>query len=241
MVHRLRPAGEHEIGELTPAVREAADVAARRAVLERELDLLDLEPGPDGVDRHPRLDPEAHREREHGCARTRRQPSLPGERLARSEAAAEADQRPRRLLRKPEAAPRARRERGDRELGLRAPRAGAGRHGCRRRRAAAARARAGARRASAPDPCRAGRAGSRGRRPPRRPLPFGRASRRRRSRSRRPGNCSRSASIVRPIRPSSSRAATRIVSRSLTPVSHPCAGTGGIGGSTPSFAGSRTP
>ena len=65
MVDGLRPAGEHELGELAAAMREPAQVATRRPMLELELDLLDLEPGADGVDRHPRLDAEAHRDREH--------------------------------------------------------------------------------------------------------------------------------------------------------------------------------
>ena len=42
-------------------------VAAGRAVLERQLDLLDVEPGADGVDRHPHLAAEARREREEAA------------------------------------------------------------------------------------------------------------------------------------------------------------------------------
>ncbi len=93
VVHGLRPAGEHELGELAAAVREPAQVTARRAMLELELDLLDLEPGADRVDRHPRLDPEAHRDREDRGARPRGEPPLARERLARDEAAAQPDQR----------------------------------------------------------------------------------------------------------------------------------------------------
>ena len=43
-------------------MREPAQVAPGRAVLEVELELFHLEAGTDGVDGHPRLDPEAHRD-----------------------------------------------------------------------------------------------------------------------------------------------------------------------------------
>ncbi len=99
-------------------MREPAQVAPGRAVIEVELDLLHLEAGTDGVDRHPRLDPEAHRNGEHGRAGARGQVALPRERLTRREPAAQPDQRARRRLREPEAAADARRERRDRELGL---------------------------------------------------------------------------------------------------------------------------
>ena len=48
-------------------MREPAQVAAGRPVLELELDLLDREPGPNRVDRHPRLDAEAHCDGEHAA------------------------------------------------------------------------------------------------------------------------------------------------------------------------------
>ena len=98
------PQASSEVGELAAAVGEPAQVAPGRAVLEVELDLLDLEPGADGVDRHPRLDAEAHRDGEHGGAGARGEAALPRERLARREAAAQPDQRARRRLREPEAA-----------------------------------------------------------------------------------------------------------------------------------------
>ena len=122
-----------------------------------ELDLLHLEPGAHGVDRHPRLDAEAHRDREHGGTRAR--PSAgAGRRAARaaSKPAAQPDQRAgrppsRARSRRPTRA----RERGDREIGVRL--------GERAQVAAevgvAEEERAGlelpARRASAPGPCRA--------------------------------------------------------------------------------------
>ena len=95
VVDGLRPAREHEIGELAAAVREPAQVAPGRAMLEVELDLLHLEAGADGVDRHPRLDPEAHRDGEHGRAGAAGQVALPGERLTWREPAAQPDQRAR--------------------------------------------------------------------------------------------------------------------------------------------------
>ena len=181
---RLRPAREHEIGELAAAVREPAQVAAGRAVLEIELDLLDLEAGADGVDRHPRLDAEAHRDGEHGrrgrapsgdagprAARAARGRSAAGSASARPSSRARGRRRPAPRTPRSPAPPRTRR-------------AAAGRRGDRRRRAGAGPARAAARRASAPGPCRGARAGSRARRPPRRARRSRRASRRRRRRSR---------------------------------------------------------
>src|SRR4051794_10510667 len=103
MVHRLRSAGEDEIGELAAAVGEAVHVAPGCAVIERKLHLLDLETRPNGIDRHPRLHPESRREREHGGACPLAQVALARERLARNEAATELDQRPRGALREPEA------------------------------------------------------------------------------------------------------------------------------------------
>ena len=68
-----------------------------------ELDLADAEAGPHCVDRHAQLAPEAAREREAGGSRPLAEIALPGQRLGCREAAAQADQRPRRLLRDPEA------------------------------------------------------------------------------------------------------------------------------------------
>ena len=67
-----------------PRWAKPRSVAAGRAVLEVELDLLDLEPGADGVDRHPRLDAEARARRGNTAARARGESARwPGERLAR--------------------------------------------------------------------------------------------------------------------------------------------------------------
>src|SRR3954447_22627436 len=60
VVDALWPPREHEIGELVAPVRKPAKVAPGRAMLEVELDLLDLEPGVSGIDGHPRLDAEPH-------------------------------------------------------------------------------------------------------------------------------------------------------------------------------------
>src|SRR4051794_39276821 len=118
MVHRLRSAGEEEIGELAAAVGEAVYVAPGGAVIEGKLHLLDLETRTNGVDRHPRLHAEPRREREHGGACPLAQAALARERLTRNEAAAELDQRPRGPLREPEAAPATRCEGSDRQLCL---------------------------------------------------------------------------------------------------------------------------
>ncbi len=109
----LRPTGEHELGELAAAMGEPAQIATRRPMLELELDLLHREPGPDGVDRHPRLDAEAHRDRENGGARPCREQTLAREGLAHLTAAPNADQRAGRALRETEAATLAHAEHGD--------------------------------------------------------------------------------------------------------------------------------
>ena len=203
------------------------------AVLEVELDLLHLEPGADGVDRHPRLDPEAHRDREDRRARARGQVALPGERLAQREPAAQPDQR----ARAPSSRGRGRRRRAPRTPRSRARRSesASGRRSPRRS--------ASQRRSGPGSSCRSASVSACPL--PRRASLITRApasSARSAVASREPssattitasGNCARSASTVAPIRSSSSRAATRTVSRPLA-VAHPCGWTGGIDGSTPS-------
>ena len=100
-------------------MREPAQIATRRPMLELELDLLDREPGPDGVDRHPRLDAEAHRDGEHGGARPCREQALAREGLAQLTAAPNADQRAGRALGETEAATLADAEHGDGEIRIR--------------------------------------------------------------------------------------------------------------------------
>ena len=116
VIHGLRPAGEHELDELATAMRKPTQVTTRGAMLELEVELFHLEPRSDGVDRHPRLDPEAHRDREHHGASLRGEPPLAGEGLPQDEAAAQPDQRARRPLREPEAASFPDTERCDREV-----------------------------------------------------------------------------------------------------------------------------
>ena len=69
VVARLRAEREQDVAQLTAAVDEPAEVAAGRAVLEIELDFVDVQTRPGGVDRHPHLAAEAGRERETGLAR----------------------------------------------------------------------------------------------------------------------------------------------------------------------------
>ena len=95
---------------------EAGEVAARRAVLEVDLDLADVEAGPKRVDRHPRLDAEAGSDREHLGARPRRERALPGERLRDAAPATELDQAAGDALGEPEPAAGAPREAGDGEV-----------------------------------------------------------------------------------------------------------------------------
>ena len=82
VVDGLRPARENELDELAAAMSEASRGSAGRTMLELQLDLLDREALAGGVDRHPRLDPEAHRYGKHDLAGTLRQVALTGERLA---------------------------------------------------------------------------------------------------------------------------------------------------------------
>ncbi len=58
-----RAGREDGVDELAAAMEEARRVATGRAVVEVELDLLELEPGAKRVDRHPYLAAEAGRER----------------------------------------------------------------------------------------------------------------------------------------------------------------------------------
>ena len=113
----VRPAGERQVEQLPPAVREADGVPPRLAVREIELHLLDVETGTHRVDRHPRLDPEPGRERKHLRASTLGEEALPRERLGHQPAAAARDQGPRGALREPEPAAGAPGEARDREIG----------------------------------------------------------------------------------------------------------------------------
>ena len=64
MVDASGPTARSGVDELAAAMREAAQVAAGRAVPKRELDLRDAQARRDGVDRHAHLAAEAGRERE---------------------------------------------------------------------------------------------------------------------------------------------------------------------------------
>ena len=116
VVDGLRATADDELRELPATVGEAADVATGWPVRQVELGLLHLEPRPDRVDRHPRLDTEAHRDREDERASPRREPALPRQRLAHRHAAPRADQRTRRPLGNPGAPALAVPEHGDREV-----------------------------------------------------------------------------------------------------------------------------
>jgi hypothetical protein len=113
-----RAEGEQQVTQLAPAVREAGRVEAGRPVLEVELQLMHREAGAHGVDRHPRLDAEAGRDREAAGARASREQTLAGQRLARLEARREGDEPAGRALRQPEAAALPPREHGDDEVAL---------------------------------------------------------------------------------------------------------------------------
>ena len=51
VVDRGRPGAEERVDELVRSVREAAQISSRGSVAERQLDLLDAQPGACGVDR----------------------------------------------------------------------------------------------------------------------------------------------------------------------------------------------
>ncbi len=85
-------------------------------MLEVERDLPDVEPGAERVDRHPRLDAEAGRHREHRRPRVARQQALTGERLVHAPSAATLDERSGNALREPDPAAHPARERGDGEV-----------------------------------------------------------------------------------------------------------------------------
>ena len=208
-------------------------VAAGRAMLEVELDLGDAKAGACGVDRHPRLDTEAGRDREELRARCAREDALTRQRLADTEPTAPGDERAGDRLGDPEAAARAVREDGDGEIGVD--------HDERCQVAA----KVGV--AEEEWPTGALALGERQRlalSPPWQPddarpglrrawQPSRRASRRRRRRPRLAGNAARSAATVSPIRASSSRAATSTVSPSVTPRPAAAAGVPVPGGRRP--------
>ena len=150
------------------------------AVLERQLGLADLEPGVHRVGGHRRLAAEAGGERKDGLARLLRQAALARERLLRRIARCDPDQPPRRLLRDPEAAALLVRERRDRHVAVPAEQRPevAAEIGVAEQRGRPVAPRAP--RASAPGPSRGAGAERRGRRHPRPPGPWHRASRRRR-------------------------------------------------------------
>ncbi len=118
VVRRLRAEGEQDVPELAASMDEAGEIADGGAMLELELDLAELEAGSKRIDRHPRLDAEAGREREAGGSRRRREDALPGERLTRRSACRELDQASRGSLREPEAAALRAREPGDDEIAV---------------------------------------------------------------------------------------------------------------------------
>src|SRR5437763_1702236 len=111
-----RAAGEDGVEKLAGPVGEAARIAAGRAVAQWELHLLDFEPLPGRVDRHPHLAAEPRRGRKAGGAGSRGKRALAGERLARLEAGAGADERASSPLGDPEASAPALSERGDGEI-----------------------------------------------------------------------------------------------------------------------------
>ncbi len=113
-----RPGGEQRVDELVCAVREAAQVAAGGAVAERQLDLLDAQPGAGGVDRRAHLAAEAGGKREDGAARGGRKRALARERLARVDARQRLDQHAGRALGDAEAAALPLGERGDGQVGV---------------------------------------------------------------------------------------------------------------------------
>src|SRR3954471_8252822 len=86
---------------------------------QRQLDLLDVEPGADRVEGHPHLAPEAGRSREAALASPGRERALAGERLTEIPAGRKPEQPARGALGEPEAAALALRERGDGYVGVR--------------------------------------------------------------------------------------------------------------------------
>ncbi len=97
---------------------EPGEVAASRAMLEVELDLADVEPRPERVDRHPRLDPEAGGDREHRGSSCGRERPLPGERLLDDAASPALDQGTPNALGEPEPPAGAPFESGDGKVGV---------------------------------------------------------------------------------------------------------------------------
>ena len=128
-----------DVASWRPRWTKPREVAAGRAVLERQLDLLDAEPGARRVDRHPRLAAEARREREDGRARAPRESARwPGERLARLEPARAAGSAPApRASRARSRRPAARANAATARSASPSQRAASGRRAGRRRRAAA--------------------------------------------------------------------------------------------------------
>ena len=195
------------------------EVAARRTMAERKLDLADAQ-----ARRAPRRSSSAPR------SRTRPQPgnkllSPPARaRAARKAARAprcpqRADQRPRDALRETEASSHSLCERGDGQVAARSRAAARGRRRDRRHRAAALPATRRARRLTGPGPCRGAAGAGRRRPPPPRRRRCGRASRRPRRSPPRPETRCAAAPRSSPIRASSSRAATRIGQRFIHPPS----------------------
>src|SRR5205814_8833110 len=118
VVDGARAAGEQRVERLPPAVREAAGIPCGRAMAERQLEFGNPEAGPDRVDRHPHLAAEAGRERKACLAGGLRQRALARERFLRTEARKSPDEGAARLLGKPESAPLALGEGGDREIAV---------------------------------------------------------------------------------------------------------------------------
>ena len=85
-------------------MQKATEVAPRRAMTQRQLELANLQVGACSVDRHAHLAPEAGGDREALGACRGRERTLPGERLARLHTAAQLDERARNTLRDAEPA-----------------------------------------------------------------------------------------------------------------------------------------
>src|SRR6185437_13398499 len=79
VVRRVWAEGEQDVPQLPRAVDEPAEIASRRAVAQRELDLLDAQPGAQRVESHPRLAAESGGGREAGSAGAGREHALAGE------------------------------------------------------------------------------------------------------------------------------------------------------------------
>ena len=119
VVERERTGGGDGLDELAAAMGEACRIPAGRAVAEVELDLADVEPGLQRVDRHPHLAAEAARHREAGRPRSLAQVALARERLREQAPSPRLHDHPGGALRDPEAAALRPCERRDGEVAAR--------------------------------------------------------------------------------------------------------------------------